>query len=99
MNRIPVHTPEWTDHDASDPGVTLLELFAFLTEDILYGRRRDYFGGRRLDPSGLASEQCFLHRKRRVLWTAGGISCAALLLLVVARRRAKAQPTEAQEAD
>ncbi len=34
--RIPVFTPEWTDHNASDPGITLLELFAFLGENLLY---------------------------------------------------------------
>lgn len=36
LSRIPVHTPEWTNFNESDPGVTLLELFAFLTENILY---------------------------------------------------------------
>jgi hypothetical protein len=35
-NRIPVHNPEWTNFNKSDPGVTLLELFAFLTESLLY---------------------------------------------------------------
>ena len=34
LARIPVHAPEWTDHDVSDPGVTLLELFAFLADDL-----------------------------------------------------------------
>lgn len=34
--RIPVYAPEWTDHNASDPGITLLELFAFLGENLLY---------------------------------------------------------------
>ena len=37
LARIPVHAPEWADHDVSDPGVTLLELFAFLAEDLLRG--------------------------------------------------------------
>src|SRR5215510_788734 len=36
LARIPVHTPEWTNFNRSDPGVTLLELFAFLTENLLY---------------------------------------------------------------
>lgn len=36
LARIPVHTPEWTNFNQSDPGVTLLELFAFLTENLLY---------------------------------------------------------------
>jgi hypothetical protein len=34
LARIPVNAPEWTEHDVSDPGVTLLELFAFLAEDL-----------------------------------------------------------------
>ncbi|MEZ4496532.1 MAG: hypothetical protein R2845_07095 [Thermomicrobiales bacterium] len=29
---IPFYAPEWTDHNAHDPGVTLLELFAWLAE-------------------------------------------------------------------
>lgn len=33
---IPRAFPAWTDHNESDPGVTLLELFAFLTESLLY---------------------------------------------------------------
>ena len=36
LARIPVHTPEWTNFNESDPGVTLVELFAFLTESLLY---------------------------------------------------------------
>ncbi len=36
LNRIPVHTPEWTNYNLSDPGVTLVELWAFLTENSLY---------------------------------------------------------------
>ncbi|MBK5224422.1 MAG: putative baseplate assembly protein [Acidimicrobiia bacterium] len=34
--RIPVYAPEWTDHHPSDPGITLIELFAFLGENLLY---------------------------------------------------------------
>ncbi|NHN38331.1 putative baseplate assembly protein [Pseudomaricurvus alcaniphilus] len=34
--RIPVYAPEWTDHNASDPGITLLELYSFLAENLLY---------------------------------------------------------------
>ena len=36
VRRIPVYAPEWTDHNASDPGIALLELFAFLGENLLY---------------------------------------------------------------
>jgi hypothetical protein len=37
-------SPGWTDHDVSDPGITLVELFPFLGEQLDYrspqGRRR-----------------------------------------------------------
>lgn len=36
LARIPIHNPDWTNFNQSDPGVTLLELFAFLTESLLY---------------------------------------------------------------
>jgi predicted phage baseplate assembly protein len=34
--RIPRLCPEWTDHNVSDPGVALIELYAWMTEMILY---------------------------------------------------------------
>ena len=34
--RIPLYCPEWTDHNVSDPGVTLIELFAYVVEQMLY---------------------------------------------------------------
>src|SRR4051794_4019635 len=34
--RIPAYTPEWTDYNDSDPGITLMQLFAWLTEVIIY---------------------------------------------------------------
>ena len=36
LARIRVYNPEWTNFNESDPGVTLLELFAFMTENLLY---------------------------------------------------------------
>lgn len=33
---IPRYCPEWTDHNVSDPGVTLIELFAWMTDLLLY---------------------------------------------------------------
>lgn len=36
IKRIPVYAPEWTDHNTSDPGVALLELFAHLGESLLF---------------------------------------------------------------
>ena len=33
---IPTQAPQWTNHNASDPGITLLELLAYVTEILLY---------------------------------------------------------------
>jgi hypothetical protein len=38
--RIGVHTPEWTNLNDSDPGITIVETFAFLTENLLYRSNR-----------------------------------------------------------
>lgn len=38
--RIPRYTPEWTDFNESDPGITLLQLYAWLTESILFQLNR-----------------------------------------------------------
>jgi predicted phage baseplate assembly protein len=38
--RIPYHCQEWTDHNVSDPGITLIELFAWMTDLILYRLNR-----------------------------------------------------------
>lgn len=35
VRRIPVHVPEWTDHNTADPGIALLELFADMGETLL----------------------------------------------------------------
>lgn len=34
--RIPSYCPDWTDHNVSDPGVTLIELFAWMTEQYIF---------------------------------------------------------------
>ena len=34
--RVPLYCPEWTDHNVSDPGVTLIELFAWMMDILLY---------------------------------------------------------------
>src|SRR5512134_2225905 len=36
LARIPVYTPEYTNFNKSDPGVTLIEVFAFMVENLLY---------------------------------------------------------------
>ena len=34
--KIPLYCPEWTDHNVSDPGITLIELFAWMMDTLLY---------------------------------------------------------------
>ena len=38
--RIPVHTPEWNNFNNSDPGITLVQLFSFMMENLLYRTNR-----------------------------------------------------------
>jgi predicted phage baseplate assembly protein len=38
--RIPGYTPEWTDLNDSDPGITIVQVFAWLTETILWRLNR-----------------------------------------------------------
>ena len=37
---IPIHAPEWTNHNPSDPGITLVELLAYVTEILIYRLNR-----------------------------------------------------------
>ena len=62
--RIPVHTPEWTNFNAADPGITLVQLFAHITESLIYranqipARNRAKFLqllGQRLSPATAAT--------------------------------------------
>jgi predicted phage baseplate assembly protein len=34
--RIALSCPEWTEHNVSDPGITLIELFAWMTDMLIY---------------------------------------------------------------
>jgi len=40
LSLIPTYAPEWTNQNPSDPGVTLVELFAYLTEMLTYRLNR-----------------------------------------------------------
>ena len=64
--RIPADSPEWTNLNPSDPGITLVELLAHLTDVLLYrlnlgaatGQRSD----RRNGQGGQRSAQAFSRR-------------------------------------
>jgi len=61
--------PEWTDHNVSDPGVTLIEAFAWMTDQLLYRLNRvpdrhyvkflELIGVRLFPPSAARGETTF----------------------------------------
>ena len=67
--RIPRYTPEWSNHNVSDPGVTLIELFAYMVDQLLYQINRvpeknyraflDMIGVRMAPPNPSRSEVTF----------------------------------------
>jgi hypothetical protein len=65
--------PEWTGSKVHDPGVTLLELFAFLAENLMDRAtrsekellRNNYFFGRLLDADDFTVEQDYVREKFR----------------------------------
>jgi hypothetical protein len=71
--QVPRWEPLWTDHNAHDPGITLIELLAWLTEQEIYRLNRitaaDYRSYLRLfqtDPQGAAPAHCILEFRRNV---------------------------------
>ncbi len=64
--QIARRSPEWTDHNVSDPGVTLIELFAHMTDQLIYRLNRvpdrqyvtflDLLGVRLFPPSAASAQ-------------------------------------------
>lgn len=67
--------PEWTDHNVSDPGVTLIELFAWMTDQIIYRLNRvpDRNFVRFLDLLGVRLFPATPARTGLTFWLAGPI--------------------------
>jgi hypothetical protein len=40
VSLLPRYAPEWTNHNASDPGITVIELLAYFTEMLIYRLNR-----------------------------------------------------------
>ncbi|MBW4643007.1 MAG: baseplate J/gp47 family protein [Goleter apudmare HA4340-LM2] len=40
LSLIPTYAPDWTNYNPSDPGITLIELFAYLSEMLIYRLNR-----------------------------------------------------------
>jgi hypothetical protein len=58
LSLIPTYAPEWTNHNPADPGITLIELFAYLSEILIY----------RLNRVTNANKQAFLSLINGVEW-------------------------------
>lgn len=72
--RIPLYCPEWTDHNLSDPGITLIELFAWMTDLLIYRLNRvpelhyikfmEFLGYQRRAPSAAQTRVTFWLTRR-----------------------------------
>jgi Baseplate J-like protein len=60
LSLIPTYAPEWTNHNPSDPGITLIELFAYFSEMMIY----------RLNRVTNANKQAFLNLINGPEWKA-----------------------------
>jgi len=76
--RIPRYCPEWTNHNPGDPGVALIELFAWLTDQMLWRfnqvPRRNYITflellGIRLRPPTPAKTELTFYLTKAQPWT------------------------------
>ena len=74
---IPAVAPDWTDHNAADPGIALLELFAWLAEMLIY----------RADQVPDAQRQAFLRLLNGPAWTPAGPALDDDVARTIARLR------------
>ena len=70
---IPQLCPEWTNHNLSDPGVALIELFAWMTETILFrlNQAPDVFYTRMLNLLGFEQFPAAAARAELTFWSVG----------------------------
>ena len=66
--RLPELAPEWTDHNAHDPGITLMELLAWVTEAQLYSLARTRRDQRAAFATLLGLSPAGTQPARGVLW-------------------------------
>jgi len=73
---IPQLCPEWTNHNLSDPGVALIELFAWMTETMLFrlNQAPDVFYTRMLNLLGFEQFPAAAARADLTFWSSGGRS-------------------------
>jgi len=82
---IPALSPEWTDHNPTDPGITLVELFAWLTEMLVW----------RTNQVPDAAVRGFLSLLNGPNWTGGGALDAEVRATVLELREANRAVTPA----
>jgi predicted phage baseplate assembly protein len=70
---IPQLCPEWTNHNLSDPGVALIELFAWMTETMLFrlNQAPDVFYTRMLNLLGFEQFPAAAARAELTFWNSG----------------------------
>ncbi|WP_035791605.1 putative baseplate assembly protein [Kitasatospora mediocidica] len=78
--------PEWTDHNVSDPGVTLIETFAYMTDQLLYRLNRvpDRLYLKFLDMLGITLLPPTAARVPLTFWLAGPATTALSLPIATA---------------
>ncbi len=78
---IPTYCPEWTNHNLSDPGVALIELFAWMTEMTLYRLNQvpDVFYTRMLNLLGFEPFPATAARADLTFWLSGALDQVAVV--------------------
>lgn len=78
---IPVYCPEWTNHNVSDPGVALIELFAWMTEMTLFRLNQvpDAFYTHMLNLIGFEPFPASAARADLTFWLAGAAEEAIVI--------------------
>jgi len=78
---IPTYCPEWTNHNLSDPGVALIELFAWMTEMTLFRLNQvpDIFYTRMLNLLGFDPFPATAARVDLTFWLTGILENAVLV--------------------
>jgi hypothetical protein len=68
--RIPHYSKDWTDHNLSDPGITLIELFAWMTDLLLYRLNQvpDIHYIRFMEMLGIRLQETVAARVRVTFW-------------------------------
>ena len=78
---IPTYCPEWTNHNVSDPGVALIELFAWMTEMTLFRLNQvpDAFYTNMLNLIGFEPFPAAAARTDLTFWLAGAAEEAIII--------------------